>query len=1346
MSRSSLLLNNFNTGEVSELIESRSDLSKYAAACKTLENALPLVEGGAKKMPGTYFAGATANGGAMFTGLISGTTLTVTNVNYGVIQLGQTLIGVGISAGTIIEVFNTGTGGNGTYTVNNSQTVASEMMQTASSGKSRLAPFQFSTIQGAVLEFSAGLVRIWEGASQGDWSLGLALQIPGGSGGGGGGGGGTIYRPSTAPPAFSSVVQSGSGTSTNTSSPLDGWSSIAPAGASVSLTIQFNDTITAFDGGGAFIVQVSLDNGSTWNNWFSKNVTTSPTYVTQPLPGTVANIDTVQVRIFVTASAGSTGNANVSGSITDCYLTVGGGGGGGGGSSFTLAGTTAATSVTGGTSSQTQGTSGFPSEAISSQPVNVSVTVSGLLTIGSHGPNSGGGGIATFQYSPDGGATWITFYTFGKNVSSAFSQSVAFTVNGLTNLDTLQFQVIVTASSTGIAPYPFVSMSATYGTCTATIESSAAANNYNPATAYVFGNVALIGPTCFFSEGFSGNLFISAPYGTKNANTVDIKISVNGSDALSVTKIGSSPNQGISIALANATAANNAASLIETAIQALGSLNSTVQNYVDLSQWTVTPDTVYYATPWISGTPFGIWVNASFIGACVSPNQFDEFPLVFNQYNSPQISWNAAYWGPFDPSSEPPIELTTPYLEGDLFELDLSTQSADVLWVFHPNYPPAVIERLSANSWVYSLSLPGQEPNEPAYRGTTDVVKTGYSALGQNISLISQASTCVIVLASSSSSPPFQNGSRIYINECAGMVELNEGEFIVSAIAYGSVTVDVIDSSGTGSSITATGWYFTPQDPDTGANINSTSYLQYQGGGFAVQVVALFNSTGNYPACGCLYQERLCVGGTDLNPTQIYGSVEDDYPDFICDPNEDDYAFQFTLVSNQVNQLLNMVGTPNGLAIGTSGGIWIVSSSSGTSISQSNVNATLQNAQGVAALQPQVVNGSGIFVSRSTRIVTFLVYNFVTNQWENTDLTRLNRNITLGNSLETSGIIQTAFQMEPYPIFWAVRNDGQLLGLVFNTQDQVYAWFRVNMLPEGGIVESAAVISGQNQEDQLAIVVQRTTNGVTQRYVEYFMPQELFSQLSNAFFVHCGQTFQGVGPFAITGITQANPAVVTAPGHTLQNGNSIGIAEVLGMTQANTNPLTAWMVAGVSGDTFELQGIDSTIWDAYTSGGTVEQTTNQLTGLSYLLGQNVVAVGDEQVIFTGAVTSDMVDFGSYANLISIGIPFKTIIEPMNPIIGNPQSTSKGKKQKFSRVTLSFYQSIGGLVGTGWKHLHAVDYGQNALGNAATLFTGNITRDLDADWGDEDTILIVHGEPYPFTLRSVVPRLSVAEEG
>ena len=68
---------------------------------------------------------------AIFTGSISGTTLTVTNVSSGVIAAGQSLFGLGISSETIITALGSGSGGVGTYTINNSQTITSRAMNSS---------------------------------------------------------------------------------------------------------------------------------------------------------------------------------------------------------------------------------------------------------------------------------------------------------------------------------------------------------------------------------------------------------------------------------------------------------------------------------------------------------------------------------------------------------------------------------------------------------------------------------------------------------------------------------------------------------------------------------------------------------------------------------------------------------------------------------------------------------------------------------------------------------------------------------------------------------------------------------------------------------------------------------------------------------------------------------------------------------------------------------------------------------------------------------------------------------------------------------------------------------------
>lgn len=57
----------------------------------------------------------------------AGTILTVT-VTAGVLAVGDTITGAGVTAGTVITSFGTGVGGTGTYNVNNSQNIASEAM------------------------------------------------------------------------------------------------------------------------------------------------------------------------------------------------------------------------------------------------------------------------------------------------------------------------------------------------------------------------------------------------------------------------------------------------------------------------------------------------------------------------------------------------------------------------------------------------------------------------------------------------------------------------------------------------------------------------------------------------------------------------------------------------------------------------------------------------------------------------------------------------------------------------------------------------------------------------------------------------------------------------------------------------------------------------------------------------------------------------------------------------------------------------------------------------------------------------------------------------------------------
>lgn len=76
----------------------------------------------------------------------------------------------------------------------------------------------------------------------------------------------------------------------------------------------------------------------------------------------------------------------------------------------------------------------------------------------------------------------------------------------------------------------------------------------------------------------------------------------------------------------------------------------------------------------------------------------------------------------------------------------------------------------------------------------------------------------------------------------------------------------------------------------------------------------------------------------------------------------------------------------------------------------------------------------------------------------------------------------------------------------------------------------------------------------------------------------------------ITGISQANPGVVTVSAlGNLTNGDTIVIQSVTGMIEVNFDGTNTYTVANINvgAGTFELSGINTSTYTAYSSGGTV---------------------------------------------------------------------------------------------------------------------------------------------------------------
>jgi len=87
---------------------------------------------------------------AQFIGYTSGTTLTVTSMKSGTIAVGQQLFGVGVTPETVITALGSGSGGVGNYTINLTQSVSSQTLNTAA-----VAARITGSISGTVLTVTA---------------------------------------------------------------------------------------------------------------------------------------------------------------------------------------------------------------------------------------------------------------------------------------------------------------------------------------------------------------------------------------------------------------------------------------------------------------------------------------------------------------------------------------------------------------------------------------------------------------------------------------------------------------------------------------------------------------------------------------------------------------------------------------------------------------------------------------------------------------------------------------------------------------------------------------------------------------------------------------------------------------------------------------------------------------------------------------------------------------------------------------------------------------------------------------------------------------------------------------
>lgn len=491
-----------------------------------------------------------------------------------------------------------------------------------------------------------------------------------------------------------------------------------------------------------------------------------------------------------------------------------------------------------------------------------------------------------------------------------------------------------------------------------------------------------------------------------------------------------------------------------------------------------------------------------------------------------------------------------------------------------------------------------------------------------------------------------------------------------------------------------------------------------------------------YPVTTAFYEGRIFYAGTPHRPLTIWGSKVDEYDNMESGTLDDD-PVEFVVDSGTQNMIRWLVGQEV-LLIGTSGGEFRLGSvDPADAISPKNpMKPRRQTAYGSKEIQALLLANAVLFVDAQGRKVRGAQYIFEKGEaggYDAPDYTMLAEHIT------ESGIVDMAYQQNPYPILWAWRTDGKMIGMLFEPGQKVWGWFSLDV---GGDVESVAVIPGVT-EDEVWIIVKREINGVTKRYIEYFKPRDWGSDQADCFFVDSGLTFDGGAAVTITGITRADPGVVTAT-NTFSDGDQVKIVDVVGMTDVNNKVFT---VANRAVGSFSLKDkLDTTDWDttgydAYVSGGTVEKVENSFSGLGHLEGETVSVLGDGSVHDDVEVSSGEIVLTDYFNIAHVGLPYTSKLMPMKLAV--PGAQIRGKKKRIHQIIFSFYKTLGAKFGT-TEGTEVIPFRKttDAMGSPPPLFTGEKEQTFPGGYELNGDIYVEQTQPLPLTVRSIIAKLGV----
>lgn len=437
---------------------------------------------------------------------------------------------------------------------------------------------------------------------------------------------------------------------------------------------------------------------------------------------------------------------------------------------------------------------------------------------------------------------------------------------------------------------------------------------------------------------------------------------------------------------------------------------------------------------------------------------------------------------PSEAGSTSPLVISTPYSHEDVFDIHYA-QSADVMTLVHPKYPPKELRRYGAYDWRLvdiSFGAPISAPTglSVSYScgdpNATDAEKNAYN-LKYRVTAVKESDDGD--LESAASATVSGNGN----------VYLSSSKMTISwGAVSGAARYRVYKTySGTYGFIGETdGTSFV--DNNIAADTNKTP-PRYD---------APFGA-GNYPGAVSYFEQRRIFAGTEARPQFVWmtrSGTESDMSYTL--PSKDDNRIKFRIAALEASRIRHVVPLSS-LILLTSGAEFRVTTANNDAITPSSIGVKPQSYVGANNVQPVIVNSSIVYAAERGGHMWELGYNWQASGFVTGDMC-----LRAAHLFENKDIVSIALAKAPFPVIWAVTASGDLLGCTYVPEQGIGAWHRHDT--KGGFFESVACVA-EGDEDILYAVVRRTINGQQRRYLERMHARQL-TAAEDGFFVDCGVT------------------------------------------------------------------------------------------------------------------------------------------------------------------------------------------------------------------------------------------------